>query len=88
MWTTTKKLFRDCLTESNGSYDVTRVITLGIAGTGWPVFLGCTIYSVYANPEHHFDMMNFGTAMLAILTGTCAAAVGIAYKQRTDTPPN
>lgn len=47
MWTTTKKLFRDCLTESNGSYDVIRAIVFMVGSTGWPTFLGCTVYSVY-----------------------------------------
>lgn len=87
MWTTTKKLFRDCLTESNGSYDVIRVIVFMVGSTGWPTFLGCTVYSVYSNPEHHFDMMNFGAAMGAILLGLCTTAIGVGQKQKTDSDP-
>jgi hypothetical protein len=81
-----RKLVKDCSTENDGkSYDVIRVITLLVGITGWPTFLGLTIYTVVKSPDHHFEMQNFGIAMCAILGGLCTAAVGIAQKQRTDT---
>jgi hypothetical protein len=81
-----KKLIKDCLTENDGqSYDVTRVIVALVGTSGFPTFLGCTIYSVWSNPDHHFDMQSFGISMCAMLTGLCAAAIGIGQKQRTDT---
>lgn len=76
-----KKLVKDCLTENNGeSYDVIRVITLLIGGSGWLTFL----YKVLSSTAP-FDMSGFGTAMCLILAGVCAAAIGVAQKQKTDT---
>lgn len=85
MFNTIKKVIHDCLTENDGkSYDVTRVIVALVGGSGFPTFLGCTVYSVYSSPDHHFDMQSFGIAMCAMLTGLCAAAIGIGQKQKTD----
>jgi len=82
-----KKLIQDCLTENDGkSYDITRVIVALVGGSGFPTFLGCTIYSVISSTDHHFDMQSFGIAMGAILAGLCTAAIGIGQKQKTDTP--
>lgn len=87
MFATLKHVLKDCITENDGkSVDVTRVIVLAVGGSTLPTLIGCTIYSVYASPEHHFNAVDFGTAVCAMLTGLCAAAIGIAQKQKTDTP--
>lgn len=85
MFTQFKKMVKDCLTQNDGqSYDFPRVLTVAIASTGFPTFLGLAVYSVYAAPEHHFDMIAFGAGFGAILGGLAAAAGGVAFKQKTD----
>lgn len=85
MWTQFKKLIKDTLTENDGaSYDFVRVIVAFCGITGFPTFLGCTVYSVYSNPDHHFDMIGFGTAFAAVLAGLATTAIGVGQKQKTD----
>lgn len=87
MFALIKTVIKDCLTEPNGtSYDLVRVVALCMSATGFPAFLGFTGYSVYASPEHRFDMVAFGTAFAAILAGIAAVTGAIALKQKTDTP--
>lgn len=87
MFATIKRVVKDCLTEPNGtSYDLVRVVAMAMAGTGFPGFLGMAAYSVYASPDHRFDMIAFGTGFGAILTGIAAVTGAIAFKQKTDTP--
>lgn len=84
---TIQKILKDCTTENNGeSYDVIRVIVLLVGASGFPTFLGLTVYSVYASPDHHFPMAEFGGALCAILVGLCTAAIGVGQKQKTDQP--
>lgn len=88
MWNQIKKLLHDCLTENDGkSYDVIRVIVMLVGCSGFPTFLGLSIYTVVKSSDHHFDMQSFGVAMCAILVGLCTAAVGVSQKQKTDTMP-
>jgi hypothetical protein len=86
MWAALKKLVKDCLTENNGeSYDVIRVVTALVGASGLPTFIGLSIYSVVASTDHHFPMTEFGAAFGLILSGLCAAAIGVGQKQKTDT---
>jgi membrane protein DedA with SNARE-associated domain len=86
MWAALKKLWNDCTTENDGtSYDFVRVLAVLMGSSGWSTFLGLAIYSVVKSPDHHFEMMNFGTAMGAIMVGVAGVAIGVAQKQKTDT---
>lgn len=81
-----KKVCKDCLTENNGtSYDMVRVVAAGMVATGFPAFLAMCAYSLYASPDHKFDMVSFGTAFGAMLAGVAAVCVGVGFKQKTDT---
>ncbi len=85
LFTEIKKLIHDVLTENDGqSYCIGRVIIAFLATSGFPTFLGCALYSVYANPEHHFDQQSFGIAFGAILAGLSTAVISIGQKQKTD----
>lgn len=85
MWATVKKVFKDSTTENNGeSYCAFRVAAVALLGTGFPTFLSCTVYTVYRNGT--FDMVSFGTALCAMLSGTAVLAGGVAFKNRSDTP--
>ncbi len=84
-----RKVFHDSCTENDGtSYDLPRVAAFFMVATGFPTFLAIAAYSVYANPEHRFDMIAFGTAFGAILAGVAAVTGTIAMKQRTDSQGN
>lgn len=84
-----RKVFDDCCSENDGkSYDLPRVAAFFMVFTGFPTFLALVAYSVYANTDHHFDMIAFGTAFGAILSGVAMVTGSIAFKQRTDTQGN
>jgi hypothetical protein len=83
MWTSAKKVIKDCTTENNGeSYCAFRVAAMTVIATGFPTFLACTIYTVVRNGT--FDMCSFGTALCAILGGCGVLAGGVALKARTE----
>lgn len=48
-----------------------------------PTFIGLTVYST-ARPEHHFDMIAFGTAFGAMMSGIGLLAGGVAFKARGE----
>lgn len=80
-----RKVFIDCCSENDGqSYDLPRVAAFFMVFTGFPSFLALTAYSVYSGPDHHFDMIAFGTAFGAILSGVAMVTGSIAFKQRSD----
>lgn len=87
MFTQFKKMVKDCLTENDGqSYCIGRVTLATAIATGLPTLCVGALYSVYANPDHHFPMQEFGIGFAAILAGLATAVTSIAMKQRTDTP--
>jgi hypothetical protein len=84
-WSECKKLVHDCLTENDGqTYCPFRVSGLFLNLMGFPTFIGCSLYSVFR--DHHFDMIAFGTAFGAMLSGCAVLAGGVAMKARTDNP--
>jgi hypothetical protein len=87
MWLTIKKVVRDCSTEIDGkTYCPFRVGGLSLIGSGIPTFIGLAIYSTVANPDHHFDMIAFGTAFGAMMTGIGLLAGGVTFKARGELP--
>jgi hypothetical protein len=86
MFASIKHVIKSCTTENDGeSYDMARVVALSMVASGFPAFLALCAYSVYASPEHRFDMISFGTAFGAMLAGVAAVTAGVAMKQRSDT---
>jgi hypothetical protein len=85
MLDTARKVFKDCTTENNGtSFCPFRVSVMFMIFTGWPVFLGAVIFTVWHS--HTFDMIAFGTAFGAMFAGTATLAGGVAVKSRFETP--
>lgn len=80
-----RKLAKDCLTENNGeSYDFGRVTLVLFVLTGLPTFIACVFISVVW-PDHHFDMIAYGTAFGGMLAGVATVIGTTALKQKTDT---
>lgn len=83
MWTTLKKVCKDCLTENDGTtYDPIRVGGALLSGTSIPTFIFSTIFSVIH--EHRFDYVGFAAAFGGIAAGMTALAAGVSVKARTD----
>jgi len=87
MWATIRKVVKDCSTEIDGkTFCPIRVGGMSLIGSGIPTFIGLSIFSVIQNPEHHFDMIAFGTAFGAIMSGIALVAGGVTFKARGEIP--
>lgn len=85
MWQTLKKLIKDCLTENDGkSYCAFRVSGCALTLSGVPTFIALSIFAVLSNPEHHFDMVAFGTAFGFMMSGLALLAGGVAFKAKGE----
>lgn len=87
MWSILKKLINDCLTETDGkTYCPFRVGGFSLSAAGIPTFLGLAVYAVVKSAAHQFDMIGFGTAFGAMMTGLALLAGGVAVKAKGETP--
>jgi hypothetical protein len=89
MWPTIKTVIKDCTTEIDGkTYCPFRVGGFALSASSFPTFIGLAILSVVADPNHHFDMISFGTAFGAMMSGIGLLAGGVAFKARGELPAN
>lgn len=89
MWTTIKKLVKDCTTEIDGkTYCPFRVGGFALSASSFPTFIGLAIFSVVGDPSHHFDMIAFGTAFGAMMSGIGLLCGGVTFKARGEIPAN
>jgi len=85
MWSEFKKLLKDCMTEVDGkSYCPFRVGGFALTSTSLPTFIALSVYDVVFHSQH-FDMVSFGTAFGAMMTGIAMLAGGVAFKARGET---
>jgi len=83
MWAEFGKACKDCVTQNDGqTYCAFRIAGCATIFSSLPVFLGCVIYSVVHSKP--FDMVGFGGAIGAILSGAALLAGGVAIKSRTE----
>jgi hypothetical protein len=84
MWTEFRKFAKDCTTEVDGeSYCMFRVGGCLLTLTGVPTFIGLSIYCV-VSPEHHFDMVSYGSAFGIMMSAIALLAGGMAFKARGE----
>lgn len=89
MFATLKTLVKDCTTEIDGkTYCPFRVGGFALSASTFPTFIGLAIFSVVADPGHRFDMIAFGTAFGAMMTGLGLLAGSVTFKARGETPAN
>lgn len=85
MWAMLKKLVKDCLTEMDGkTYCPFRVGGFALSSTGIPTFIALAVYTAVKSADHHFDMIGFGTAFGAMMTGLALLAGGVAVKAKGE----
>jgi hypothetical protein len=85
MWAELKKLVKDCITEIDGqTYCPFRVGGVALTSVSLPTFIALAVFSVWKDPAHHFDMIAFGTAFGAMMTGIALLTGGVAIKARGE----
>lgn len=85
MWSTFKKVIKDCLTSANGDFDPARVFGYLILLVGAAMFIAMSGVQFALTPKT-FDIFNFTKGLGAIALSLTAAAAGVWIKNATEVP--
>jgi hypothetical protein len=87
MWSTIKKIAKDCMTEQDGqTYCPFRIAGAGLTSTSIPAFIGLSIWSVVKDGQH-FNATDFSIAFGGMMTGISVLAGTVAFKTRSEVSP-